>query len=48
LAGGGSPLASAAHAKADGQPLLFLAVTGAIGIALVPGVWLSRAGMAGP
>ena len=48
-------MASAAHATADGQPLLFLAVTGAIGIALVAvgialiaGVWLSRAGMAGP
>jgi hypothetical protein len=46
--GGGSPSASAVHAKADGQPVLFLAITGAIGIALVAGVWLSRAGMAGP
>ena len=46
--GGGSPSASAAHAKSDGQPVLFLAITGAIGIALVAGVWLSRAGMAGP
>jgi hypothetical protein len=46
--GGGSPSASAAHAKADGQPVLFLAITGAIGVALVAGVWLSRAGMAGP
>jgi hypothetical protein len=35
-------------APADGQPVLFLAVTGAIGIVLVAGVWLSRAGMAGP
>ena len=46
--GGGSPLASAAHAKSDGQPVLFLAITGAISLALVAGVWLSRAGMAGP
>jgi hypothetical protein len=46
--GGGSPSASTAHAKADGQPVLFLVVTGAIGIALVAGVWLSRAGLAGP
>jgi hypothetical protein len=46
--GGGSPSASAAHTKADGQPVLFLAIAGAIGIALVAGVWLSRAGMAGP
>ena len=28
--------------------MLFLAVTVAIGIVLVAGVWLSRAGMAGP
>ena len=46
--GGGSPRASAAHEKADGQPVVFLAVTGAIGIALIAGVWLSRTGMAGP
>jgi hypothetical protein len=46
--GGGSPLASAAHHKADGQPVLFLAVTGVISIALVGGVWLARAGIAGP
>jgi hypothetical protein len=45
---GGSPLASAAHAKADDQPVLFLAVIGTIWIALVAGVWLARAGMAGP
>jgi hypothetical protein len=44
--GGGSPLASTA--QADGQPVLFLAVTGVIGIALVVGVWLARAGMAEP
>ena len=46
--GGGSPRASAAHTKADGQPVVFLAVTGVIGIALVGGVWLARAGMIGP
>jgi hypothetical protein len=46
--GGGSPLASASHPKVDGQPVLFLAVTGVIGIALIAGIWLARAGTAGP
>jgi hypothetical protein len=45
---GGSPRAGAAHGRADGQPVLFLAVTAAIGIALVAGVWLTRGSPAGP
>jgi hypothetical protein len=45
---GGSPRESAAHTKDDGQPVFFLTVIGAIGIALLAGVWLARAGIGGP
>jgi hypothetical protein len=43
----GSSKAGIARNGADGQPVLFLAVTAAIAVALLAGVWLSRANIAG-
>src|SRR4051812_1776827 len=37
-----------AHEKSDGAPVGFLAVTGAISVVLLVGVWLARTGVGGP
>jgi hypothetical protein len=39
---------SAAHDKHDGIALGFLAFAAAVGLVLVAGIWLARAGLAGP